>query len=244
VTHPDGPTNVTGAGGTIAAAPLRSAFATVGLGLAALVATLVVLGSLAAGVRSREVFAPDTWATPFLRGIASPGLDACMNAVTELASTMVIVPALLLVAAGLLWRRRLWAVAFLLVANVGALVLNVTMKLFFERPRPELAWATALPDFSFPSGHTLHAVTFYLGLAVIAWSIRGRRVGVLSVTVALAIAVAVGTSRIYLGYHYLTDVVGGFLTGLAWLLVVGMALLARPAWREWRPRDRATAGVP
>ncbi len=51
---------------------------------------------------------------------------------------------------------------------------------------------------------------------------------------------AVGISRIYLGYHYLTDVVGGIVAGIAWLLVVGAAFRARPTWRRWRSRDGKT----
>jgi len=66
------------------------------------------------------------------------------------------------------------------------------------------------------------------------------------VAIAAAVAIGVGMSRIYLGYHYLTDVVGGLLAGIAWLLVVGTALRARPAWRQWRGTSTrgpgATAG--
>ena len=66
-----------------------------------------------------------------------------------------------------------------------------------------------LPDYSFPSGHTMNAVIFYGGVALLLWSIAGRRVGLISVAVATVVALGVGISRIYLGYHYLTDVVGG-----------------------------------
>ena len=121
----------------------------------------------------------------------------------------------------------------------GALLLNGAMKVFFQRPRPSLPWAAVLPDYSFPSGHTMNAIAFYVALALILWSIFGRRIGLLAMAVAAVLALGVGISRIYLGYHYLTDVVGGILAGIAWLLVVGTALRARPAWRRWRgPRAR------
>jgi hypothetical protein len=69
-----------------------SAAATVGIGLFGLVATLVVLGSLAQGVHAQEVFALDVWATPFLHDIASPGLDWLMNRLSDIGSTLVIIP--------------------------------------------------------------------------------------------------------------------------------------------------------
>jgi len=230
---------------TVVRAPLWSATATVVVGLAGLVASLVVLGSIAAGVRSQEVFALDTWATPFLHGIASPSLDVVMRGLTALGSSEVIVPAFVAVVALLLWRRRPGAALFLAMVCLGALALNVAMKLFFQRPRQALPWATVLPDYSFPSGHTMNGVVFYLALALILWSIRGRRVGLAAMAVAIVIALGVGVSRIYLGYHYLTDVVGGLLAGIALLLVVGTALRVRPAWRQWRgPAPMASGGKP
>jgi undecaprenyl-diphosphatase len=224
--------------------PLGITMATIGVGLFGLVATLVVLGSLAEGIRAQEVFALDTWATPFLHGIASPGMDAFMNGLTDLGSTLVIIPVFLVVAAWLVWRRRFGALLFLVVVSLGALALNGTMKVVFQRPRPSLPWAAVLPDYSFPSGHTMNALVFYVALALIAWSIAGRRVGLFALAIAALVAFGVGVSRIYLGYHYLTDVVGGILAGLAWLLVAGTALRARPAWRQWRGSPRASTGLP
>ena len=222
----------------------REATMTVVVGLVGLIASLVVLGSIAEGVRAQEVFALDAWATPFLHGIASPGLDAVMGALTDMGSSMIIVPLFLVVIAGLLWKRRYGSALFLGVASGGALILNGTMKLFFQRPRPQLPWAQVLPDYSFPSGHTMNGVVFYLALAVIAWSIFGRRTGLVSTVVAVALAIGIGVSRIYLGYHYLTDVVGGILAGIAWLLIVGAAFRARPAWWMWgRASAQGTSGA-
>jgi membrane-associated phospholipid phosphatase len=202
-------------------------------GLVGLIVSLVILGSIAEGVRDQEVFALDTWATPYLHGIASPALDALMNALTTMGSSMIIVPVFVLVMAGLFWKRRYGSALFLGVASGGALVLNGTMKLFFQRPRPQLPWAQVLPDYSFPSGHTMNGVVFYIALAVIAWSIFGRRFGLVSLALAVVLAIGIGVSRIYLGYHYLTDVVGGLLAGIAWLLIAGAAFHARPTWWLW-----------
>ena len=222
--------------------PAALATITVVVGFAGLIASLSVLGVVAEGVRTQEVFALDTWATPFLHGIASPGLDATMNTLTAVGTVPVIGPILAVVVAWLTWKRRYGGVLFLGVASGGSLLLQGVMKLWFERPRPKLPWAQALPDYSFPSGHTMNAIIFYVALALIVWSVFGRKIGVAALIGAIVLALAVGVSRIYLGYHYLTDVVGGLLAGIAWLLVVGAAFNARPRWWHWgggsSPADR------
>jgi undecaprenyl-diphosphatase len=207
---------------------------TVVVGFVGLVASLVVLGSIAEGVRAQRVFAIDTWATSFLHGFASPALDALMGALTDAGSSLVIVPIFVLVLAWLVRKHRYGAALFLTVASGGSLVLEGTLKLFFERPRPQLDWVEqALSDYSFPSGHTMNAVVFYVALALVLWAVFGRRIGSAAMAIAVVITFGVGVSRIYLGYHYLTDVVGGLLAGIVWLLVVGAAFRARPTWWGW-----------
>jgi len=231
--------------GTVPRPPLGAATMTVVVGFAALVAILIVFGSIAEAVRAQEVFGLDTWATPFLHGIASPSLDVLMNALTDIGSSLVIVPILFVVGAWLLRRQRYGAALFLGVASVGSLVLQGTMKAFFARPRPHLDWVQqVLSDYSFPSGHTMSAVIFYVALALILWSVFGRRIGVIALAIAATVTFGVSVSRIYLGYHYLTDVVGGLLAGIAWLLVVGAAFRARPTWRRWRSPSTPRTGRP
>jgi len=167
--------------GTVPRPPLGTATMTVVVGFAALVAILIVFGSIAEAVRAQEVFGLDTWATPFLHGIASPGLDALMNALTDIGSSLVIVPILFVVGAWLLRKQRYGAALFLSVASVGSLVLQGTMKVFFARPRPHLDWVQqVLSDYSFPSGHTMSAVIFYVALALVLWSVFGRRIGLIA----------------------------------------------------------------
>jgi undecaprenyl-diphosphatase len=237
--------------GAVPRPPVATATGTVVVGFVGLVASLVVLGSLAEGVRAQEVFALDTWATPFLHSIASPGLDALMNGLTTMGSSLVLIPIFVVVVAALLLRRRYGAALFLSVASGGALVIDATMKVVFQRPRPKLDYAAVLPDYSFPSGHSMNGVVFYVALALIAWSVLGRRLGVILVVLASILAFWIGVSRIYLGYHYLTDVVGGFLAGIVWLLVVGAAFRARPKIWRWgyveptsAPEPPPTAGPP
>jgi membrane-associated phospholipid phosphatase len=215
------------------------ASAVVVAGFIALIGSLLLLGLIADGVRDQEVFVLDTWATPFLHSVSSPLLDSVMTGLTTMASLVVLAPIVAVVLGGLVVTKRYGAALFFAVATAGAAIIDATMKVIFERPRPKLPYATVLPDYSFPSGHSMNGVVFYVSLALIAWSIFGRRVGVPALVAAAVLALGIGTSRIYLGYHYFTDVVGGFLAGTVWLLIVLAAFRARPKWWQWqtaRPR--------
>jgi undecaprenyl-diphosphatase len=88
----------------------------------------------------------------------------------------------------------------------------------------------------------MNSLVFYLAVALIVWVTYGRRTGSIAVLLALAIAVAIGFSRIYLGYHYLSDVIGGLAAGLAWLFVVALAFETIP--RTWARRHGATRDRP
>lgn len=224
--------------GTVPRPPLGVATGAVAAGLVGLVAILVIFGSIAERIRDQEAFALDAWATPFLHGIRSPLLDAFMTTLTTIGSSLIVVPLFVGVAIALYVRRRYGALLFLAIALGGALLIDFLMKLVFQRPRPKLDYAAVLPDYSFPSGHSMNGIVFYIGLALVAWSIFGRRVGIPASALAALLALGIGISRIYLGYHYLTDVVGGFLAGIAWLLIVGAAFRIRPSGWSWRFRVR------
>jgi undecaprenyl-diphosphatase len=120
----------------------------------------------------------------------------------------------------LLYRRQPAAAATVVVATLGAMMLDTVLKPIFHRHRPEYAVEIlAGPTYSFPSGH---ATASLVGYGVLAWFRVGyeRRVWkrrIIFLTSALMI-VAVGCSRLYLGVHYLSDVLGGFLAGAVWLL--------------------------
>ncbi len=209
------------------------------IGFLGLTACLVLFGTLAEGIRDQEVYTLDVWANPFFHGLASPFMDTVMNAATFAGSNLFIPPLFVIAIALLIRIQRPGAALFLTITSGGSLLLNSLMKVFFQRPRPQLPWATVLPDYSFPSGHTMNSVAFYVALAVIIWSIRGRRSGTFALAIAIALCGLIGLSRIYLGYHYFTDVLGGVLAGTGWLLIVLAAVRSGPLARFWDVRPRA-----
>jgi undecaprenyl-diphosphatase len=221
-------------------APPASRLALIGAGFAALLGCLLVFGAIAEDVHEQEANALDALATPFLHGLSNPTLDAVMGGITQLGSPVVVVPILVAALVLLVWRGRRREALFLTILLAGSLILNQSMKLIFERPRPQLSWAKVIPEYSFPSGHAMNSLVFYVGLALIVWVVWGRRAGSIALVAAIGLALLIGVSRIYLGYHYFTDVVGGFLAGAAWLLIVVAAFDGGVL----KPRQRREEAVP
>ncbi len=171
-------------------------------------------------------------------------LVSALNAVTVLGSTagLCIVVGLAVI---LLAIRRRWRLAlYMILTGAGALVLNPALKSLVGRLRPVLAHPIAHgTGSSFPSGHALGSMVCY-GALLLAFlpAARGRGRTVLIVVVA-AIIMIVGISRILLGVHYVSDVVGGWAIGVIWLGITAFAFeLTRPAAGQ-RVTDPVTEGL-
>jgi undecaprenyl-diphosphatase len=130
--------------------------------------------------------------------------------------------------AGFLLLHRKKRTALLVIAAVGIGVLMSTMmKIGFDRPRPDLVpHQTVVYTASFPSGHSMLSAVTYLTLgALLARIHRLRRVKIYLLGLALMITMAVGVSRIYLGVHWPTDVLGGWALGSSWALLCWLVAL-------------------
>jgi membrane-associated phospholipid phosphatase len=131
------------------------------------------------------------------------------------------------VTAVLLWRRgrRRWAIWVVVTIAVGA-TLDTPLKELFARARPvfDVPVATA-PGYSFPSGHALNSMIVGAGAVVLGWSATRSRPGARAalLTGAVALVLVTGFDRVGLGVHYPSDVVGGWLIGLATVLVTTAA---------------------
>jgi undecaprenyl-diphosphatase len=145
-----------------------------------------------------------------------------MRVVTWLGSTAVIIPLGLIIGGWFVRRRRDWRPLILLtVAVAGAVALYDIVKILVGRPRPPQAiWIGHFPAAAFPSGHATQTVAFYSILAIIAGAGRSPRVKLALCSAAALVALVVGFSRIYLGAHWLTDVLGGYALGALWASVV------------------------
>src|ERR1700693_4411648 len=152
----------------------------------------------------------------------TPWLTITAVDVTALGSiTLVVLFSAFTLVVLLVLRDRMGALQ-LLAASAGAGILTLVTKNFIERIRPEEAQQLiVVSGFSYPSGHSLSTSALYLTIAIIA----GRHVQHSGARAAIFLAVSavlvmVGASRVYLGAHYLTDVVSGISLGAAWALVL------------------------
>ena len=212
-------------------APLRAFVGTrvwlLALAFLVAVGTLAIFGLLAEDVYEHESIALDAQANNGLHAYATPTLDAIMNGASWIGSGPVLVALLLLSAGGLWLAHRRREAIYLTVALVGSGILNDVLKFIFQRARPDLAWSLPNPTYSFPSGHSMSSLVFFLALAVVVWVIAGRRWGIFAVVLASLLVLTIGISRIYLGYHFLSDVIGGYSAGLCWLTGATVAVEGR-----------------
>jgi hypothetical protein len=197
----------------------------VALEILALAACLAAFGALTAAVTH------DDFVTEWDRDLNERLGDSHSRGfelVTHLGSFWGLV-AVCVVATVLLARRRAWTDITLLVASLaGAALLDLLAKQAIARPRPLFHDPTiVLTTYSFPSGHTTGTTAVYTALAFILARRLPRPYAALAVAGAALMIALIAASRVYLGAHYVSDVVGGVLLGLAWVLVVVLALSVR-----------------
>lgn len=157
---------------------------------------------------------PDDLARPI-----GPGwLPETMRDITAFGSVFGIVYVTACVVLYLAGTRR-WRAAIFVAASVGGgEILSTGLKLFFQRPRPDLV-PHGMETFtaSFPSGHAMLSAVAYLTLAILLARIsRGRRVKAFVLALGVVTTLLVGISRVYLGVHWPSDVLAGWCIGAAW----------------------------
>jgi membrane-associated phospholipid phosphatase len=209
--------------------------------LATLGACGVAFSFLAAGVAGGELVSIDRTVAAWLHAHATGFVTALLSTLTALGGTQVLLAVTLAAILSLLLRRRVAHAALMVAALAGGQALNWALKAAFERPRPSfsdpLATATG---FSFPSGHATVSLTVYGALAfVTVASVGSRRAQLLALISAIGLVLAIGSSRVYLGVHYASDVLAAYSVGLAWLTLCALTLLGASRLRIRKHRSRA-----
>ena len=207
------------------------------ISLAAATAFLILFTWLSEEVFEGELQRVDMGVRMKVHEFFSPSLTRFMQAMTFLGSIGFLTGLFaLLVAAWLLMGKKRPA-AWLAIAVGGSVVLDVALKITFHRARPTPFVGTVPASYSFPSGHALSSFCFYGVLAgLLCARIENRAVRWLIWGLAAALVFCIGLSRIYLGVHYPTDVLAGYIAAAAW---VSTLLVAQRAKRHVSARAPA-----
>lgn len=225
-------------GTRVVAALVRRNAWRIGLLFVGMLVPLWVFAELADEVHEMERFVFDDPILLHANGLAGPGLDGFFVVVSKLGYEGVIAVDLVLVLTLLAlkhWREAIFAAT----AFLGSSLLNVGAKQFFQRDRPTL-WESISPEdtFSFPSGHAMGSMTLVMTAILLAWPSRWRWPVLL---LASAFALLVGYSRVYLGVHFPSDILAGWMAGTAWVVGVYLVLFHVPG-RPWNSASLRNSG--
>lgn len=212
------------------------AYLSVGLGVALL--GVWAFATLAASVMRGATLRFDDAVLLWMNAHASRTLTTAALEVTALGSTTVVWLVVLMASAFLWTSRHRYSVLLLWVAVMGGGALNLVLKDAFQRPRPALfEWRTSYAGHSsFPSGHAMTAMVLYWTLAyLIARLEAGTLLRRTTWAVAAVVVLLVGLSRVYLGVHYPSDVLAGFVIGFAWAMFCAAGIELIRYFRRRKP---------
>lgn len=182
---------------------------------------LLFFAAIALYVLSGRMSAFDESVISFVQGAESDRLTALAKGLSLVGSTKLAIGISLAAMAVLFFflKHRMELVFFLWV-SIGSLLLNKLIKAWFHRERPDIHRIIEEIGYSFPSGHSMAAFSLYGGLAYLLWRhMRNRQERFVLAAFAVAMTAGIGWSRIYLGVHYPSDVIGGYAASGAWLML-------------------------
>lgn len=208
--------------------------------VALVLAMAVLVGLVAVMIRTHRGIARfDARAAQWGASHANDAATSFLRAVSLFGGTAWgIVLLVVVVALELRRRSRRSVIAFLVLVVAGQnLIVNLT-KVLVGRARPDVDRLTGFSSSSFPSGHAAQSAAMFAALGLVLGRGRSRPVRALLAGIAAAVAVAVATSRVLLGVHWLTDVIAGLAVGWGWFAVVSVAFGGR--WLHFAaPVERA-----
>ena len=184
---------------------------------------------LAEEVMEAETLSFDTAVLNAIHQIANPTLDRLFIFITSLAGTIFIGLFTVGLALAFYLRKEIYNSVYILLTLGGTLVLNLALKLFFKRVRPDL-WSLLVVEksYSFPSGHAMISLALALTLIVLAFNSRARWPAIIA---GLIYVLSIGFSRLYLGVHYPTDILGGWIMSAVWIFLATRFMFLNTAFR-------------
>lgn len=177
---------------------------------------LILFGIICYGVLSYNSLVIDTKVYSFItNNIMNDGLTPILKAITELGGVAFTVLAGVLIF--MFCKKNRWFITFDLV---GVTLVNQVIKHIIRRPRPNVLRLVEESGYSFPSGHSMVSMAFYgIIIYLVYKNVSNKYLKWILIILLSLLILSIGFSRIYVGVHYFTDVAGGFLLGLAYLII-------------------------
>jgi membrane-associated phospholipid phosphatase len=149
-----------------------------------------------------------------------PGLTSIMSFITFLGKHDLLIPLNIVLILFFIYRKEKWFATRIAALSLSSLILMFTLKLFFQRTRPDLPVIGDVSGFSFPSGHALISVVFYgLFIHMIWHEVKSKWLRIVSVIFLSILILLIAFSRVYLRVHYASDVIAGIAVGFIWLVL-------------------------
>lgn len=171
------------------------------------------------------IFHFDLKVSAALKGVDNPAVAALMTAVSFLGDGWV--PVILVTAMAVIcaWKKR-WIEGAFVVATLSSGIIAGVLKMLVSRPRPPSFTLNPsdvfqfFNQFAYPSGHVLFFVTFFGFCGYLAWKYLSGWLRLIILSICAALILLIGPSRIYLGEHWASDVIGSYLIGTFWLIIL------------------------
>lgn len=185
---------------------------------------------LAEEVMEESTMALDIAVLKAINDHSTPGLDRMVLLLTDLAGPIFIPIAALLLFAFFIYRKEKYNSIYVLLTLGGTFLVNTALKLYFQRARPDL-WTLLVEEesYSFPSGHAMISMAIALTLIVLVYNSRLR---IPALILGILYVLAIGFSRLYLGVHYPTDIIGGWLASIVWVGLATRIMMRNTAFRQ------------
>jgi undecaprenyl-diphosphatase len=181
---------------------------------------LLLFIGISEDVVTRELSVFDGRIYQFIASFIAEDMTDLMRFLTSLGSGLVLILITIVVIIAVRKHKKYSAYGWMIAVNLlASFVLNGLFKAIFQRPRPDISRLIDITGFSFPSGHAMIGLCFYGFIVYILWVNMKSKWKYPLVVFLAALIIMIGISRIYLGVHYASDVLGGFSAGLAWLAV-------------------------
>lgn len=184
---------------------------------------LQMFGLLAEEVWDEGGFVWDTLILLGIHATARSQLDTTAVTLTQFGSSTVLLPVVSTIALVMLLKKRWRSLIYLLTTVIGSAIINRAVKLLIHRVRPDL-WTSPAPelDFGFPSGHAMNSMTLVAALVILTW---GSPWCLLVLIGGSVYAIAIAWTRLYLGVHFPSDILAGWMVSVAW--AIGVSFLVR-----------------